>query len=239
MRFYTLPPLQVAYPYVLINANRPEDGLRYIRRHAGLVESVIIDSGIEIFRKKECFDYPPGHLGRIVRIYHRVKQLVKDVWATCPDYCDDYHPRQLWLSNGYTNIERTVDSVLKCLEKHPDVNWIIPVQGWNRKPRSVLRCLNLYKEYGVDGEYYGVANLCVEKSENIIVKTVRYVKSMLGDKRIHVFGLSLPVARRLRYDIYSFDSMAWTRPVDRKGWSCKNTEERVKYFIKWVKRLGI
>jgi len=238
LRFYTLPPLQIPYPYVLMNVNNPQIGLRYIRRHLGDVESVIIDSGIEIFRDERVRDYPPGHLHKLVRLYFRVKQLVGEVWVVCPDYCDDYHPRSLWLSEDYTNIERTVDSVLKCIKRYPGINWLIPVQGWYRKPKSVLRCLRLYEEYGIDGEYYGIGNLCVEKRESIMVKTVRYVKSVLGDRKIHVFGLDLRTARKLRNEIYSFDSMAWTRPVDKQGWSCKTTQERIEYFKRWLKRLN-
>ena len=238
MRFYTLPPFQIEYPYVLINGRNPNQGLRYIRRHFKNIRSVIIDSGIEIFRDENVKDYPPNHLCKLVRLYYRVKQFIDEVWLVCPDYCDDYHPRSLWISANYTNIERTVDSVLKCLERYPDVNWLIPIQGWHRKPKSVLRCLNLYKEYGVDREYYGIGNLCVEKRESIMIKTVRYVKSILKDRKIHVFGLDLRTARKLRNEIYSFDSMAWTRPVDRQGWSCKNTKERIEYFKKWLKRLN-
>jgi hypothetical protein len=61
VRFFTLPPSGVYWPYVLINANRPERGLRYLRRW-GRVEVVIVDSGVEIFRDPSVRDYPPDHL---------------------------------------------------------------------------------------------------------------------------------------------------------------------------------
>jgi queuine/archaeosine tRNA-ribosyltransferase len=139
-----------------------------------------------------------------------------------------------------TNIERTVENVVKCLDLYPEVSWLIPIQGWNKQPKSVLRCLQAYKDYGIKANYYGVANLCVERNAKIIIQTVRYVKGFLGNNvKLHVFGLRLPVALKLRGEIYSFDSMAWTRPVDKPGHSCKNNKEREEYFKKWIKKLGL
>jgi len=48
--------------------------------------------------------------------------------------------------------------------------------------------------------------------------------------------------------IDSFDSLAWTRPVDKSvmvkgetryvGWSCKTSEERFRFFMAWLNRLN-
>jgi len=235
-----LPPDRVPYPFILMNANRPSEGLRYIRRHHSVVRSVIIDSGVEIFRNPLVKDYPGGHLSRLVKLYHRVKQLVGEVYVTCPDYPDDYHPRSLWLSGEITNIERTLLNIEECLCNWPSVNWLIPVQGHYRDPDSVVRAVRLLDSWGVVDRYgyFAVANLCVEKRRDVMVKTARTVRMLLPDKKIHVFGLDMPTALKLRGVIDSFDSMAWTFPRGRGGHSCKNTRERIEYFKAYLEKLN-
>jgi hypothetical protein len=232
VKFFTTPPRP--YPYYLLNVRRPV--LTYVR----FAEEVIIDSGVEIFRDPNVKDYPKDHISNLVKLYLRVKALVgsKSIYVTVPDYCDDYHPRSLWLSEDYTNIERTVDNVLKYTEQYKWIPWLIPVQGWNRKPESVLRCIKLYREYGIIDrfEYFGIGNLCVEPDVEIIFRTCKLVRDELRDKKIHVFGLKLPALKYVYHLIDSFDSMAWTRPVDSRGHSCKTTQERIEYFEKWLKR---
>ena len=62
MIFYTKPPKKIPYPYVLINLNNPKDGKSYIRKHRDIIKSVIIDSGIEIFRRPDVKEYPEGRI---------------------------------------------------------------------------------------------------------------------------------------------------------------------------------
>ncbi|MCD6411524.1 MAG: hypothetical protein J7L20_03755 [Thermoplasmata archaeon] len=231
IKFFTLPPYRISWPYVLINARNYEGGLRYIRKHKNAVKAVIIDSGIEIFRNPRIKDYPKDWVYRLLMIYKMVKKEVPhaEVRLTCPDYCDDYHPKSLWLSEEITNIERTVENVRKYYFKYDWVNWLIVVQGHYKKPESVKRCLDLYEELGVleKHDYFAIGNLCVERSDRIVLKTARIVRRRLRkDKKIHVFGMKLGCVRKLQGLINSFDTMAWTRPVSKKKlgvcWSCKN-----------------
>jgi len=241
VRFYTLPPRDVFWPFVLINANRPKEGIGYLRAHRRDIKAVIIDSGIEIFRDPSVKDYPPGHLKRLVWLYKRVRLICPhaEVWATAPDYCDDYHPRALWLSDNITNIERTVESVKRALRNYPDVEWLIPIQGHYRKPSSVARCIELMEEEGIlDGrDYVAVANLCTERRHDIMVETILIAERMLAPRRIHVFGLDVDVAMKVRRRIFSFDSLAWTFPREPGNPSCKNHEQRVRYFMDFIRRL--
>ena len=241
--FYTLPP--VAYPFVLVNANRPQNGLSYIRKFRRGIKSVIVDSGIEIFRDPEVKDYPKNWIYRIVMLHNRVKRFLPDakVLATCPDYCDDYNPKSLWFNEDITNIERTVQNAIIYTEKFDYVNWLLSIQGWNKEPESVLRCIRLYREYGFlkEYEFFAIGNLCVELNDHLIHQTVSLVRRELPDKNLHVFGLKLKVFPIVKSLIDSFDSMAWTRPITRKlnaNWSCKNREERVKFFMAWLERLN-
>ena len=242
IRFYTLPPSDVDWQYILINANNP--ALGYIRKHKEAIKSVIVDSGIEIFRNPKVKDYPRGHIFRIVKLHNCLRRILPntEIYATIPDYPDDYHPGNLWLSLETTNIERTVQNVVKYTEKFDYVNWLIPVQGWNRSPGSIRRCVKRYREYGILSEfnYFAIGNLCVEPDAKIIYETVKIARDLLPDKKIHVFGLKLRALRLVKGFIDSFDSTAWTRPVNAKlgNWSCKNSEERKCFFKAWISRLN-
>lgn len=254
--FFTLPPLSVPYPYILINANRPENGLRYLRMHRRFVRAVIIDSGVEIFRDPRIKDYPGGAeewIRHLVRLYRRVRQLLGDsveIRVTCPDYCDDYHPRALWISEEITNVERTVDNVLRCVDSYPDVPWLIPIQGWSRDVRGLLRCLELYERSDIvyRFDYFAVANLCVEPNTDIIHRSVLAVYTWFAQRRrdrmprLHVFGLKIAALRKVRRYIHSFDSTAWTRPVSKRlhekyPFSAKNEEQRKLFFCEYLKHL--
>jgi len=253
--FYTLPPREVPYPYVLINANNPENGIQYIISHWRQVKSVIIDSGVEIFRNPSVKDYPGGArswIYRLVQIYRRLLKLVPgaEVYVTCPDYVDDYNPGALWINDRITNIERTVENVKICVSQYPDVNWLIPVQGHYRRPESLITSIDYYWNMGILDryKYLAVANLCVERDVGILHRSVLTVRvrlkelGVLDGTRIHIFGLKINALRRVRYDINSFDSTAWTRPVDSavrtiRNASAKTQRERVIFFCEYIRRL--
>ena len=253
--FYTLPPDTISYPYVLINANNPEHGIRYIMRHRNKIEAIIIDSGIEIFRNPRVKEYPGGPeawIQRLVRLYDRVRSVAGkgvEIYVTCADYPDDYHHRALWLSEDFTNIERTVMNVLKCVDWYQDVEWLIPVQGWNRRPRSLLWSLEYLHELGVlkGYDYIAVANLCVELNMRILRDSVLYVYHWLKDRgyekhRIHIFGLKIAALDAVESYVNSIDSVAWSRPVSTRlqramNWSAKTEEERILFFCENMIRL--
>ena len=195
-RFFTLPPMEVPWPYVIINANRPEEGLRYLARHRHVVEAVIIDSGVEIFRDPSVREYPGGArawIGRLAGLWKRVKALLPDaeVVVTAPDYPDDYHPRSLWESEERTNVERTLDNVEYALTHHNDVDWLIPVQGHYEDPYSIV--VGLAELEAVGALAYAerlcrrtshvpclaIANLCVSRRCDTIYKTVVHATSWL------------------------------------------------------------
>lgn len=253
MRFYTLPPLEVPYPYVIINANRPEPGLRYIARHWAIIDSVIIDSGVEIFRDPKVREYPGGParwIERLVALYRRVRAIVPgaDVYVTVPDYPDDYHPRSLWLSEERTNIERTIDNILLALEFYPDIGWLIPIQGHYEDPKSIVAAMEKYEKAGIlewaagNTHYIAIANLCVSKKCSTIARTLALAHNWLlqhglrAKLRIHVFGPAASCVRRAKQYIDSWDSTAWTKPRSPGGSSAWNGVERVYLFLSFIHR---
>jgi len=253
--FFTLPPSTIDYPYILINANKPETGIRYIVQHRGIIEVVIIDSGIEIFRNPSIKDYPGGAetwIRRLVVLRDRVKSIAPHarIYVTCPDYCDDYHHKALWIDENITNIERTVLNILKCVDWYRDVDWLIPIQGWNKRPPTLIWSLEYLEQLGVlkDYSYLAVANLCVEPVIRIIRHGLAYVRTWLNnhgyrDHRIHVFGMKISALKQTIDYINSFDSTAWTRPVSTRlwkvlNWSAKSEEERTLFFCEYMLRLA-
>ena len=238
VKFFTSPP--EPYPYILINVIHPKFSfLEYAKE-------VIIDSGVEIFRDPNVKDYPINHAMRLLKVYSKVKRIVRDkpIYITVPDYPDDYNPKSLWINEQYTNIERTLDNILFYTEKYRQLNWLIPIQGWNKNPKSVLRTISLYKEHGIIEKfnYFAVANLCVESNVEIMYQTLKLVRNVLPDKRLHVFGLRLNALKKVYYLIDSFDSTAWTKPVDKTlnaNYSCKNNEQRIKFFERWLEKYNM
>ena len=78
IKFFTRPPDSVLWSYVLINAHRPDWGLRYLKKWGTGVREVIVDSGVEIFRDRNVKDYPGGYRAqakRVLAIAKRVKDL--------------------------------------------------------------------------------------------------------------------------------------------------------------------
>ena len=217
IRFYTLPPIRVVYPFIIINLNRPNDGLRYIKKHYDKIESIIIDSGIEVF-KNGSKDYPGGyktHTNRLVRMYYRVRSLCpnSEVYVTCPDYPDTFTPKQLWLSEEITNIERTVESILWCTKKFRNVDWLIPLQVHYNRPDSIIRSIKLLVDSGFEFEnydYYATPTKSrkVKDIVNLVLNCISELRRYRKNFKLHLFGLYLkavPEIVRLRFVNISYD----------------------------------
>jgi len=240
VRFYTTPPTEIPYPYVLINARNP--ALDYIIANRKFIRAIIIDSGVEMFRDPKIKDYPKGWFNHLLGLFRRVTRITSNaiVWVTVPDYPDDYHPRALW-TNGKTNIERTLDNIVYALSSYPEVNWLVPIQGHNKQPSSVIYALELYDKHDIPlNRLLAIANLCVEKSDKIMVLTIKQAHNWLMHNgimpKIHIFGPDVGAVKKAREYIYSFDSTAWTKPRVSGSWSAKDNKERVWLFITWLYR---
>lgn len=244
--FFTFPPENVPYPYILINANKWRQQIRYIRKYHKQIKIVIVDAGVEIFRDPKTFEYPEGPKGRIEKIWNihqRIKRINPNiqVWPVIPDYPDDYIHRQLWLTMEITNIERTIRNIKHATQKYPETQWVIPVQGHYKNPKSIINSLLKLEKLGITKKYriFGIANLCTENNTEILTTTVRIARQILGkEKWIHVFGPKLKSLPKIKNYIDSFDSTAWTRPVSPLlgNYSAKNQFQRILFFSAWYLR---
>jgi len=243
--FFTMPPRQVPYPYILINTWSPNLG--YISRFRKQIKFVIVDSGVSIF-KRGFKEYPDGakvQIKRQIILYEKIKRYrIPNILITIPDYPDDYIPRSLWLSDTITNIERTHNNIIMAVDNYPELPWLIPVQGHYKSPRSILRAIDLLRESGIlkRYKYYGIANLCEEEDVNIIRQTLAIAARELKGKWIHSFGVTLDSLRQIAGYIDSFDSTAWTKPHSRKltpedvNYSAKSDFQRLLFFFSWYLR---
>ena len=256
-KLYTTPPYTIPWPYIITNPRRRRWILSYLRKHKKHIGSIIIDSGVEIFRSRNG-EYPGGSekwFGRMLELKKAISSIVDaEIWVVSPDYPSDYPGNPI-----PNNIERTL-RVLRWVEKtHGTEGVIAVVQGkpiWmDQNLETFIWALKQYREAGVLKKYGYVAlgTVCTLSSIRLrgireetaitwIKKSVELLRRETNSK-IHVFGLWLRALRTVKNMITSFDSQAWTRPVTRKlkkNWSAKNTREREQYFWAWVERyLGI
>lgn len=82
----------------------------------------------------------------------------------------------------------------------------------------------------------GLGTVCKQSVRKVLFKTVNIVRNNFPGAHIHAFGLSIRHVGAMRHVLNSFDSTAWTFPRGR-GHSCKNKEERIKYFNNFLEVL--
>lgn len=245
VRFYTLPPRNIPYPYILINANNPKPGIKYIEENKDIVEAVIIDSGVERLRKCNVMDYPGGYKennNQLAKLYEIVASIIpeREIYVVASDYPDDYCPGR-WGKN----IEMTIESILDAIDRYKNIPWLLPVQGKWMKPESVVYSLELMKSNGLINyayrttRYMALANLCVNKDCKTIYRTTLNAYNWLVnhsflDMKLHLFGIASNCVGKIKQYIYSWDSTAWTKPRTPGGSSAWNNLERSYLFLTFI-----
>ena len=236
-KWFTLPPDSIPWPWILINAHRPR--LSYIKKYKEIIELVLIDSGVEMFKVKPWLkDYPDDWVHHLAGLYFQVKSIVGDkVLVNAPDVPCDYPNNPI-----EDNIEKTIDNVIEALREYKNIRWLIPVQGKYMQPKSFIKTILIYDALGITKlyRYFSIGNLCTTKRTKIIIESINIVRNLLSTKYLHYFGLYLRALPYVKNKINSFDSVRYTFPtseIKRKGknWSCKNKKEREEYFISYFR----
>jgi hypothetical protein len=258
--FYSVPPNHVVpWPWLLINVFTVNSLAGLLDRYRSLgiktyQVQVVLDAGVDKWWRKPCSELPVDYDNSYWNVFwtsvDRIKSLAKEFGffyeVTVPDYVDDYssawgRKHCLWIDN-YTNIDRTLDNVFYILSQDKSVPWLLPAQGYEDVPQSILKAIEVYMESRLHEKYrIGLANLCTSKKASLIVKTIQLARELCNDCRYHVFGPSLTAIKKSIALSYlqpgdSWDSTAWTYPRG-SGWSAKTADERIQYFLFYLRHI--
>ena len=258
--FYTLPPSSIPWPWLMVNvfnldslADLLDDYKeRGIKTYA---LQVILDAGVDKWwrkpREELPVDYTEDYWEAFWRAVDEAKGLRREFgfWleVVAPDYPDDYSSAWgkkhcLWM-DSYTNVDRTLENVFHVISQDGKVRWLLPAQGYEDVPESILRSVEAYVNCGLHRSYrIALANLCVSRRASTIVETIRLAREEFEECKYHVFGPSLTAVKKAISLGYlkggdSWDTMAWTYPRSKSFWSAKSSEERTTYFLLYLKHV--
>jgi hypothetical protein len=268
--FYTFPiNADVPWLYLLTNVYDVGKVVRYVEylKSLGINTSkvlIILDAGVERYWKKPCsevvFDYNDEYWNLFWNAIDILKSLTNEYWVffevTVPDYPDDYtrawgKQHCLWV-DSYTNIDRTLENVFYIIEHDKKVKWLLPAQGYENAPESILLSLEVYVHHNLHKRYrIGLANLCTTKSDSVVVETIRIAREFCKECSFHVFGAKLTaIAKAIKMHYMkpgdSFDTFSWTFTrggvyVNRRGkqrYSAETKEEREFLFKLYLRRVS-
>jgi hypothetical protein len=253
--FYSYPPVTSTWSYLLLNVHSYRDINRFIDKDLKIA-AVILDAAVDYYWKKPCRDLPADYDNEYWSSFWKaidyLKSAAKEKWihleVTAPDYPDDYSKSWekahcLWIDN-YSNIDRTLENVFFITEQDKNIKWLLPAQGYENTPESILLPLEVYVSHRLHKKYrIALANLCTSKNVATIVKTIYTARQFCRECSFHIFGPSVKaIESAVKLGALkqgdSFDSAAWTFPRDRNLWSARNEYERRAYFEMYLKRVA-
>jgi hypothetical protein len=245
MIVYTRPPYpDIKYPHLIVNVF-DESSFRYV--NPKYVESVIIDSGVHsIFHRHKLKEYPGGYqawIGKVVRWWSSIRNLIDEVYAVIPDYPSDYEDNQI-----DDNVERTIRNIEYAVRRYPDVKWIVPIQG---KKDDVVSVVKMY-EYVVDMgvldryDYIAIAPTCVTRTikflSDVAVIMRKRVKQIENNKRyikIHMFGTDMRSWKHIVRYIDSTDTIVTNYLcLSLTGKMCTKRKEKERAWQIFLQRVS-
>ena len=234
VRFYTLPPLKIDYPYLFVTFR--QRGELFKRRF----DHAIMDSNVGLFFfHMKLSDYPPKFLERYVYVARIVSEAFDGrIFITIPDYPADYYVNGKPTPSSVDNVERTLRNIERFIGIG-GVNWLPVIQSRYMDTFSFIYSCNRLREI-VGGDYPQIAIGTICKCGNVkwITYCCKYARKIFPGSWIHAFGLTLKVLPHVKRYIDSWDSTAWTFPRTHGRWSCKNVDEAVRYFMEYMSRIG-
>jgi hypothetical protein len=149
-----------------------------------------------------------------------VNAVGADLIATLDLPLDILAPRGMSVEEG---IRKTVElgvEVAASAEGLGVLDRVVPVlQGYDDQSQW-LESLDLYKEYGVTTQRFrlwGVGSICMARSPRVVEKVLSAVRKVLGNAKMHVFGISMSALRRVYPLIDSYDTSAWVYWAKKDG----------------------
>ena len=153
-------------------------------------------------------------------------------WMCEPDIIHG-NPARGWPGTGLSVAEhqrRTVASFLSLRAQLGPL--VIPVvQGYG--PREYDRCVELYRDAGVDlsaEPVVGLGSVCRRSGTGEAVRLIRYLQD--HSLRLHGFGLKDTAFRACRDLLTSADSMAWSATARHEGRERNSPEEAMRWRAK-------
>jgi len=229
IRFYTLPPRGVEWPYLLVNCRNYRELFKRRFEHA------ILDTGVELFFDKlRLRGYPKWFLTMWRDLAKRLSKLFEGkLWVVIPDVPSDYHPSD-W-SNGL-NVELTLKNV-EDFASIDGVDWVVVVQSRFDDLLSYYSSLKRTKEIVGDYPRIAIGTVCKTRNLRFIIEVCKATRTWFPKSHVHAFGLTLTALPMVAKYIDSWDSLAYTFPRERGGRSCKTQAERAEYFEKYLERV--
>ena len=216
MRFYTLPPYKIRWPYTLRNINQPF--------RCFTIEE-IVDIGIyDLVNGSQ--EYSKEKLKKWEYLIPRGYKVVPD----CPDLEGEFGKKM-----DFCNIEYS----LELLEKYynPDDSTHIPVlQSKFQKMESVESYIKEFKKRYEDPEFLAVGSVC-KAIPTFSIEACKLIRKEFPDSRIHAFGLRLRALNGVKDVIDSFDTTSWSfSPTEYR--SARNADEKREFFWSYIERIN-
>ena len=225
-RFYTYPPSGREWDYILFNPSNMKTMSKLNFKHA------ILDSGVLIFHDPKVKDYPRDFNERWKKEAREVSDKYgEQVWITIPDLPDDYNPGQFG-----DNVKKTIDNIEEFVNVDR-VNWLISLQARFLNIFTFAYAIQSVRELLGDYPRIAIGTVCKTNKISFIENSIKLARRHFPHSHIHAFGLTLKALPKVKMELNSFDSLAYTFPRTSGRGSCKTLAERQQYFDNYVKRI--
>ena len=246
IRFYTLPPRKVEWPYLLVNPRNYKELFKRKFKHA------ILDSGVEMFKDPNLRDYPRSFLRSWKYKARNLTEIFGDkLWVTIPDYPDD-----LAHQFGHENVDKTLRNVEEFIA-FDGVNWLIPIQSQYLNIFSFIESCQRTKELIGDYSQVAIGTVCKTNNLDFIEKCCKIARKFFPKSHIHAFGLTLRALPRVvqvlsswdslvpecgrykwrRWLLDSFDSLNYTFSRTPGRGQANTNDERIQFFWAYINRI--
>ena len=226
IRFYTLPPRGVEWPYLLVNCRNYRELFRRRFEHA------ILDTGVELFfNRLRLKGYPEWFLTMWKGLAKRLSKLFEGkLWVVIPDVPSDYHPSD-WADGS--NVELTLKNVEDFITVD-GVDWVVVIQSRFDDLLSYYSSLKRTKEIVGDYPRVAIGTACKTRNLRFIIEVCKATRAHFPRSHVHAFGLTLTALPMVARYIDSWDSLAYNF---RGGRLCKTQAERAECFEKYLERV--
>jgi len=222
-RFYAYPPVECEWDWILRNMYEKLIPCKH----------EIVDIKVYDLTKDDPIypQHPKDKLKKWVELETNGWKVVPD----CPDFKGELHKNcQEWEIDtiGYSH---------ELLQKYytDPINQLPVIQTLANDLSSLNSYCEWFKQEFETPQQVAVSgSICRVENIDFVYRGVKIVRRHFPNTWIHLFAPRLHHIKRLYPLIESFDSSCWTFPRVPGQASCKNLDERVEYFWKYLNILN-